>query len=259
MMPTPQRRRFRLIVAGVDFSRESAKALKYAAATSRACGGRIVVVYAIDPLLTAAAARAYSERLLIADGRRTLAHFVRRAIGDGVVAPRDLIVVAASARQALADVCRRYRADVLVLGTHGRGGFSKMVFGSTTEALLRRYHGAVMVVPPHCGDPGPHWPDASIVAAVGEGRQRRAMLAAAARVVDVFGGGLTVIAPSARVARPPQQGAPLVVLPLPDAARLRTFRQGTAAYEIVRTVGMPVLVVRTGRRIGHVETPRRAA
>jgi hypothetical protein len=53
--------------------------------------------------------------------------------------------------------------------------------------------------------------------------------------------------------------ASLVLLPLPMADRLRTFRQGTAAYRFVCQARRPVLVLRTGRRIGHAELPRRAA
>jgi hypothetical protein len=46
---------------------------------------------------------------------------------------------------------------------------------------------------------------------------------------------------------------------MPDSARLETFRQGTQAYEFVRRVGVPVLVMHTGRRIGHVELPKQVA
>ena len=51
---------------------------------------------------------------------------------------------------------------------------------------------------------------------------------------------------------------PLLVLPLPDAPRLRTFTQGTTAYEFVRRAPVPVLVTHSGRPIGHAE-PRHTA
>src|SRR5690349_19361587 len=80
MMPMPFVHRFRLIVAGVDFSAESAHALRYAAATAKRCGGRVVALHALDPLLSAAAARAYAERPLVVETKTALERFVRKAL-----------------------------------------------------------------------------------------------------------------------------------------------------------------------------------
>ena len=51
MMPLPRTRGFRSILCAVDFSPHSAKALRYAAALARACGGRVTAIYAVDSLL----------------------------------------------------------------------------------------------------------------------------------------------------------------------------------------------------------------
>jgi nucleotide-binding universal stress UspA family protein len=254
MMPTPLTHRFRLILAGVDFSTESAHALRYAEATARACGGRVVAVHALDPLLSAAAARAYAEQPLATETRAALAQFVRRTLGpDATGDVVEPVVAIGPAREVLMQEAVRQHADVVVLGTHGRGGLSKVFFGSTTEALLRRYHGAVMVVPPRCGVPSARWPDGSVVAAVGPGLHHRAMISAAARTAEVFGAWLTVVEPGPSRGHRRWRPAPLVVLPLPDSARFTTFKQGTQAYEFIRLAGVPVLVMHTGRRIGHVE------
>jgi nucleotide-binding universal stress UspA family protein len=259
MMPTPHTRRFRLILAAVDFSRASAKALRYAAATARACGGEVVVLHALDPLLSAAAARAYAERPLAADTKAALEAFVRRTLGAAAAGHVRCAVVVGAAREALMAEARRLRPDLVVIGTTGRGGVAKLFFGSTTEALLRRYHGAVMVVAPHCPNPAKEWPHGTIVAAVSPGAHRRAMLTTAARAADIFGGFLIVTTPAARIARSRWHPTPLVVLPLPDGARLQTFAQGTAAYEFVRRAGAPVVVMRTGRQIGHAGRAPQAA
>jgi nucleotide-binding universal stress UspA family protein len=259
MMPTPLAHRFRLILAGVDFSLESGHALRYAVATARRCGGRVLALHVIDPLLSTAAATAYAERPLVDEARAELDRFVRRTLGAEAAVSVTCEVMVGTTRQVLIDESRRRHPDVVVLGTQGRGGFSKVFFGSTTEALLRRYHGAVMVVPPKCGDPDAHWPGGSIVAAVPAGLHHRAMMSAAARTAEVFGAWLTVVPPEPPGGRTRWHPAPLVVLPMPDSARLETFRQGTQAYEFVRRVGVPVLVMHTGRRIGHVELPKQVA
>jgi len=251
MMPPPLTRRFRLILAGVDFSVESAHALRYALATARRCGGHVIALHVVDPVVETAAARGYAERPLVADAEAELTRFVRRTLGVEAAGGVECAAVVGVARRALCEEGRRRQADVIVLGTHGRGGLAKACFGSTTEAVLRRYHGAVMVVPPMCANPGGRWPEGSIVAAVFDGLQRRPMLSAAAATADVFGAWLTVVPvePPARGAR--WHPAPLVVLPLPESARFESFRLGTRAYELIRRAGVPVLVVHTGRRIGH--------
>ncbi|HEY7174699.1 MAG TPA: universal stress protein, partial [Micromonosporaceae bacterium] len=212
---------------------------------------------AVDPVLSAAAARAYSEFPLLEDTRKALAAFVRRTLRREAAAVTVAVVVGPP-RQMLMRESRRRRPDLVVLGTSGRGGLSKLFFGSTTEALLRRYHGAVLVVPPRCPHPDARWPHGGVVAVVGPGPHRRARISAASRMAEIFGAWLTVSIPDVRLSRTRWHRDRLAVLALPDAARIQTFRQGTVAYEFLRRSALPVIVMRTGRRIGHVEA-RRAA
>jgi nucleotide-binding universal stress UspA family protein len=258
MMPMPRTRRFRLVLAAIDISPQSAHALRYAVAMARSCGGRVVAAHALDPLLSAAAARAYAEHPLVRDTKEELIRFARKAVGADAASGLEYAVVIGPPRQALMAEAVRRRPDVVVVGTNARGGVPKLFFGSTTEALLRRYHGAVLVVPPHCASPGANWPHGNVVAAVGAGPHRRAMVSAAARTAEIFGGWLSMTSPEARLQRSRWPGAPMVVLPLPDSTRLKTFTQGTDAYDFVRRAHVPVLVMHTGRRIGHVE-PRHTA
>lgn len=259
MMPTPHAHRFRLTLVAVDFSPQSASALRYGAATARVAGGRVVALHVLDPLLSAAAARAYAERPLIAETRADLARFVSKTLGRADAEAIDCKVCIGPARQAVIDEARRLRADLIVVGTNGRGGVSKLFFGSTTESLLRRYRGAVMVVPPRAPQPGPRWPDGRLLGVIPAGPHHQAIASAAARTADVFGAWLTFAVAADRPPRQARSAAPLIVLPLPAATRLRTFTQGTAAYEFVRRAHVPVLVMHTGRRIGHVTPSKRAA
>ncbi len=55
---------------------------------------------------------------------------------SGSVSPADQIV----------DYAEKNDVDLIVMGTHGRGGLEKMWLGSVTEKVLRKAHCPVLVV-----------------------------------------------------------------------------------------------------------------
>jgi nucleotide-binding universal stress UspA family protein len=50
--------------------------------------------------------------------------------------------------QEILDRARSWPADLLVMGTHGRGGFERWMLGSVTEKVLRKAPCPVLTVPP---------------------------------------------------------------------------------------------------------------
>lgn len=46
------------------------------------------------------------------------------------------------------EVAESIQADLLVMGTHGRGGFERLLLGSVTEKVVRSAHCPVLTVPP---------------------------------------------------------------------------------------------------------------
>jgi nucleotide-binding universal stress UspA family protein len=239
----------------VDFSPYSAKALRYAAAIARACGGRVTAIHVVDPLLGAAAA--YNSRLIEQTAETNLARFVRTSVAGPAGASIRCVVQEGAPGAVLLAHARRTRSSVIVMGTHGRRGAAKVFFGSTTEAVLRRFRGPVLAIPAGCREPRPGWPGDSIVAAVGEGPHHRASLSAAARVAEAFGAWLSLAPATPATAR--RRGTGMIILPLPPASRLRMLRQGSAAYRFICGARTPVLVLRTGTRAGTVIQPSRAA
>jgi len=141
------RPRFRSILCPVDFSVHSRQALQYAAAVAKRFRGRVTVLFVNDPLLLAAARQAYgNERQLIEQSRTELARFVTRALRGPERMP-PIVAVGRPASQILA-TAKRLRSDLIVIGTQGLSGVQKLVFGSTTEQVLRRTTIPVLAVPP---------------------------------------------------------------------------------------------------------------
>ena len=77
--------------------------------------------------------------------------------------PRTCLSISASSRPSTAhdEVLRQIdatRADLLVLGTHGRSGFQRLFLGSVTEKVIRKATCPTLVVPPRASDVPPDAP-----------------------------------------------------------------------------------------------------
>ena len=71
---------------------------------------------------------------------------VERLFAPGVAARVEVLPDDSVADGILA-AADRIRADMIVMGTHGRSGLSRLVLGSVAEAVLRRAAVPVLVVP----------------------------------------------------------------------------------------------------------------
>jgi nucleotide-binding universal stress UspA family protein len=184
---------FRSILCGIDFSRESAMALRHAAALVRARRARLTAVFAVDPLLSAAAAAAYDTRGLAGTARLELQRFVRTTLGPRRAAAVGCMVVIGKPARAVLATAQRLGADLIVAGTHGLSGTRKVFFGSTTEAILRRSSVPVLAVPHTCRTPRRGWPGGVMVATVDLDDNAAAQASAAARTAKPYGAALSLV------------------------------------------------------------------
>lgn len=61
--------------------------------------------------------------------------------------PVDVIVVTGNVASEIVQVAAELPADIIVIGTHGRSGFERLMLGSVTERILRRAPCPVLTVP----------------------------------------------------------------------------------------------------------------
>lgn len=142
----------RTVLAAVDFSESSRTALSFAARLAKHAAARLHVVHAQDPLL-AGAARAAGVDIDV-ETRAELTTFMQSAAPAGDWSPFQE-VVDGSAVAVLCDVADRENADVIVVGAHGMSGVGRVLFGSTTEGVLRTADHSVLVVPDSWTPPRP--------------------------------------------------------------------------------------------------------
>lgn len=129
---------FRSILCPVDFSDHAGRALRYAAALAGRGDMRLAVIAVADPLLAEAAA-AHGVTLQGEVGRRELAEFVADAIPSASrpASPPSMLLRVGRPEEEIGRAAAEQHADLIVMGTHGLGGYRKMFFGSTTEKVLR--------------------------------------------------------------------------------------------------------------------------
>lgn len=177
----------RSILCPVDFSDPSRHALGWAVALAAQHDSALIVLTAIEPLLTHAAQARFNLDLKT-ETEAALREFVAAVLpATASWAPgSSLEVRVGDASAVILEAADQHRADLIVMGTHGLGGFRRLLVGSTTERVLRRTHTSVLAVPP-AGDAsvvldsaGPRFDIRTILAATdfGEPSARAVQMAA---------------------------------------------------------------------------------
>src|SRR5579863_652640 len=141
---------FKRILLATDFSSASEGAFAHAVAIAKRYGSELFIVNAIPPEprefvpLDPMPHELNRERT---EAEKQMKHWVQDA------RVKDLTCHAITERgkvwDVLSDVLQRESIDLLVIGTHGRGGFKKLALGSVAEHLLRLAPCPVLTVGPH--------------------------------------------------------------------------------------------------------------
>src|SRR5262245_59366723 len=148
----------RAILAAVSFLHTSRVALVLAARLARHCRAELHVLYVEDPLLDGAARRAGIDLALRT--RRELQQFVADAWPAAFCAPQTH-VIAGAAVDVILDVAHQCRADLIVVDSGRMSTAEKLLFGSTTDGLLRRADVSLLVAPAEWTPPRPDTSDRS--------------------------------------------------------------------------------------------------
>ena len=138
--------RLRSILCAVDFSKASRQALRSAAALARAHRSRLIVLFADDPMLVAAASAARDVRGSAASTAASLDRFIARTVRPLCHTGRALVTSGTPADEIL-KAARRQHADLMVIGTRGIGKVARILLGSTADRVLRRARVPVLAVP----------------------------------------------------------------------------------------------------------------
>ena len=136
------------ILCPVDLSEVSRHAIDHAVLLARWYDASITALHACNPVVMPSADFAVVQLPPnpedIADaGARVSQVFASAGAPDAAV-----IVESGEPVDRILEHARTLPADLLVIGTHGAGGFEHLVLGSTTEKVLRKATCPVLTVPP---------------------------------------------------------------------------------------------------------------
>ena len=145
----------RRILCPTDLSDVAPRAFDHALALARFHQAEIELAYVSEPLLPGPIAPASYPPWAILDpavrGRLRSALEDLAAPARAVGVPVGFGVYEGRVVPEILDRARAWPADMLVMGTHGRGGFERWVLGSVTEKVLRKAPCPVLTVPPPAG------------------------------------------------------------------------------------------------------------
>jgi nucleotide-binding universal stress UspA family protein len=148
------------ILVAVDGSNTSRRAFEAALALAKSNGAILRPFYVVENTPLYFEAPGYDPSVLrnrlVEEGKELGVEFAKTMIEHGVKG--ELVVGEASSLDDVATVVLKaaahFKADLLVMGTHGRRGFQRLILGSVAERCVRQASLPVLLVPSAAGKTG---------------------------------------------------------------------------------------------------------
>jgi nucleotide-binding universal stress UspA family protein len=138
----------RRILVGVDGSEAANKAARLAAEVAERFGARLTLAYVVPRLLLPPDAYGLTVAEVEAEHRSHAEEVLRQARAElgAAGAAADVSVLYGPPAEALVEAADEAQADLVVLGSHGRGAVARVLLGSTTDRVVHICTRPVLVV-----------------------------------------------------------------------------------------------------------------
>jgi nucleotide-binding universal stress UspA family protein len=145
---------FTRILCPIDFSESSIRSLAHAAALANWYEAQLTVLHVVPTFDPIQVRGDLGEPVQVVNPvpQEEVLEELRRAIERATL--RQTPTLAAEAGNTTGTIIEQalsLRADLIVMGTHGRRGFKRLLLGSVTEAVLHQASCPVLTVPPRAG------------------------------------------------------------------------------------------------------------
>lgn len=131
---------YKRILIATDGSDKSRKAAEEGVELAKALGAQVIALNVVNEVIIASAVRQLgSDRKVVEDrlktaGQKAVDDIKAMAANAGV--PVDTIVRIGAPANAVIDVAGAEKADLVVMGSHGESGASKLLIGSVVQKVL---------------------------------------------------------------------------------------------------------------------------
>jgi nucleotide-binding universal stress UspA family protein len=142
---------YKRILVPVDGSTTSMNGLEKAIRLSKASGAKLRILHVVDGIafsrdhsMFTASAEKFRE-----SGRKLIKEVMARVKKQKIQADSRMVEnLTGRAADTIAKEASKWKADVIVMGTHGRRGFNRLMLGSDAELVARTATVSVLLVQP---------------------------------------------------------------------------------------------------------------
>ena len=143
------------ILHPTDFSDRAGFAFRVACALARDFGARLLVLHVEQPPLLTLGGMPGVPPVADEYGGEELEEQLLRLRPPDPAVPADHCLRQGDPAAEIVRLAREYPCDLIVLGTHGRGGLGRLLLGSVAEAVVRQAPCPVLTVRLPCPAPAP--------------------------------------------------------------------------------------------------------
>lgn len=141
---------FNTLLVAADLSPKSRKALSCAVSLARKSHARILVAHVTNPGLPSLVGPDEINPVLCTEHKKTqkkLAHLLTCERLQGLEI--DTVIKSGAIASTLRDIAHQRHADLILAAIQGRKGVSKLLFGSTAQAVCQHAPCPIMLLGPH--------------------------------------------------------------------------------------------------------------
>ena len=136
---------FTRVLAAVDLSSAAIPTIKAAERLANLLSGRLRIVHVVQPLrLLHLPIDAQDE---VAFEHRAREEFERLTASLPALVPQDEVIRIGEAVETIVEELLAWHADLVVVGSHGKGWVDRVLVGSTTERLLNVLPASLLIIP----------------------------------------------------------------------------------------------------------------
>jgi len=144
---------FNIIAIPVDFSEISSVIAEWGKALAKKLGAKIILINVVEDISAfediSADAKTFQEleKTLFEGAREYMQSFLNKHFSDFPnVKP---VIVKGNVVEKIIEVAKENGADLIVMGTHGKKGIDKIIFGSVAEGVVKYSPIPVLTVNPY--------------------------------------------------------------------------------------------------------------